>query len=66
MVEAVIRALIGLLLLALCVFLVIWVLSIIGMSPPPTVVNIIYAIAVLIGILILYRVIRPHAGNWLP
>lgn len=66
MFEAVIRALITLALFALLVFLVIWVLESIGIALPLMVVRIIWVIAVLIAILIIYRIIKPFAGSWMP
>lgn len=66
MVEAVIRFLIGVCLLVLCVVLVLWVLAVLGIAIPPKVVTIIYVIAALIAVLYLVRILRPHAGGWLP
>ncbi len=66
MIEAVIRALIYILVLAAAVFLVLWVMSIIGVALPVMVVQIIWAIFALVCVLVLFRLLRPHAGNWLP
>lgn len=66
MIEAVIRALIYVLCLVACVFLVVWVLAEIGLGIPPMVVKILWIIVALVAILILFRLLRPHAGNWLP
>lgn len=66
MFEAFIRFLITILLIALCVFLLIWVLGIIGIHIPGMVMNIIYAIAVLVVILIAYRFFSPYLSGWFP
>lgn len=67
MVEAVIRALIGLALLVLCVFLVVWVLGTLGIVIPAMVLHILYVIAVLIGILYLWRLFGGMiSGPWFP
>lgn len=65
MVEAVIRCLITICLVALCCFLVIWVLGELGIAIPIMVMRILYVIAVLICILVLYRmIIGPYWGRW--
>lgn len=66
MVEAVIRFLIGLCLLVLCVFLVIWVFAQLGIVLPAMAVKILWVVVALLAILYLVRLLRPHAGNWLP
>ena len=66
MIEAVIRFLIGLCLLVAAVFLVLWVMSSIGIAIPYMVVKIIWVIVALIAILMLVRLLRPYSGNWLP
>lgn len=66
MVEAVIRALIYILCLVACVFLILWVFSSIGIGLPAMVVKIIWIIVALLALLVLFRLLRPHAGNWLP
>jgi hypothetical protein len=55
MVEVVIKGLIALVILAICVFLIIWVLGAIGIVIPDTIVKLIYVIAVLIALLFIYR-----------
>jgi hypothetical protein len=61
MVESVILLLVYLCLLALCVWLVLWVLeSIIGISLPPKVVQILWVIVALVAILLIYRALAPH------
>jgi hypothetical protein len=65
MVEAVIRGLIYLILIAICIFLVIWVLGIIGIVIPDTIVKLIYVIGVLIALLVIYRIAKA-AGAGLP
>jgi hypothetical protein len=55
MVERVIYALIYLCGIALCFYLIIWVLGAIGIHLPPMVVNILIVVLVLVAILILWR-----------
>lgn len=66
MLEAVIRFLITMCLIALCVFLVIWVLGAIGIVLPAMVVKIIWIIAALVAVLFLVRLLRPYWGNYFP
>ncbi len=66
MIESLIKALIYILVLAACVFLVLWVMSIVGLALPAVIIKIIWAIFALICVLVLFRLLRPHAGNWLP
>ncbi len=66
MIEAVIRALIYVCCLALVFVLVVWVLGTIGVAIPAAAIKILYVIFGLICILVLWRLLRPHAGNWLP
>ena len=64
MVEAVIYALIYICLLALVIYLIIWVLqTVAGLALPPKVIQIIWIIFALICILILVRLLLPHAGK---
>jgi hypothetical protein len=63
MVEGVIMLLIYICVLCLVVYLVIWVLqSVVGISLPPKVIQIIWIIVVLIIILLLLRMILPGMG----
>jgi hypothetical protein len=55
MVERVIYALIYICGIALCYFLIIWVLGAIGLHLPGTVVNILLVVLVLVAILVLWR-----------
>lgn len=64
MFVAFIRFLISILVVALCVFLLIWVLGIIGISFPPVVIKIIWAIGALVCLLMLVQFLRPHWGDW--
>ena len=64
--EALIRALIYLCCVALCFFLVIWVLGMLGLALPIMVITILKVIFVLIAILILVRLFMPYAGSWFP
>lgn len=66
MIEAVIRALIGLCLLVGAVFLVLWVLSSLGIALPAMVVKIVWLVVALIAVLILVRLLRPYVGGWVP
>jgi ABC-type transport system involved in cytochrome bd biosynthesis fused ATPase/permease subunit len=64
MIEAVIYALIYICLLALVIYLILWVLgSVIGVQLPPKVVQILWVIFALVCILILVRLLLPHAGR---
>jgi hypothetical protein len=60
MVEAVFKFLIMICLVAICVFLIIWVLAEIGLGIPGTVEKIIYVIAVLVVLLFAYRTFKPY------
>ena len=67
MFEAVIKGLIGLLLAALAVYLIIWVLGIIGIVIPAHILPILYAIAVLVVIWWVYvTILKPNWGRWFP
>lgn len=66
MIESVIRFLIGICLLVAAVYLVLWVLTAIGLLIPAMVVKIIWIVVALIALLWLFRLLRPYAGNWLP
>jgi hypothetical protein len=55
MVERIIYALIYICGLALCYFLIIWVLGAIGLHLPETVTHIVLVVMVLIAILVLWR-----------
>jgi hypothetical protein len=63
MIEAVIMALIYICLLALAIFLILWVLqSVVEIALPPKVVQIIWVIFVLVCVLILVQIVLPRAG----
>lgn len=66
MFGAFVRTLIAILLLALAYYLLVWVLSVIGLGLPHAVMVIIAALFVLVGILIIYRFWAPYIGgvNW--
>jgi hypothetical protein len=66
MLEAVIRFLITMCLIALCVFLVIWVLGAIGVVLPAMVIKIIWIIAALVAVLFLVRLLKPYWGSYFP
>lgn len=62
MVEKVIKALILLCALAICVYLVIWVLGVIGLTIPAVIIPIIWVIALLVALLILWRAFGSSLG----
>jgi hypothetical protein len=62
--EAVIRALLYLCVIALCFFLVLWVLAQLGIVLPAMVVTILKVMFVLIAILILVRLFWPLASGY--
>lgn len=63
MIEAVIYALIYICLLALGIFLILWVLqTVIEVALPPKVIQIIWVIFVLVCVLILVQLVLPRAG----
>lgn len=57
--ERVIRALIYLCVVALCFFLIVWVLGMLGIALPGMVITILKVIFVLIAILVLVRLFLP-------
>lgn len=61
--ERVIRALIYLCVVALCFFLCVWVLGMLGIALPAMVVTILKIIFVLIAVLILVRLFMPVVGG---
>lgn len=64
MIEAVIYALIYICLLALVIYLIIWVLqTVAGIALPPKVIQIIWVIFALVCLLILVRLLLPHLGK---
>lgn len=64
MLSVVVRALITLCVIALCFFLVIWVLGAIGIVLPAIVIKILGVILVLVAILILIKLFQPWIGRW--
>lgn len=64
MLEAIIRALIFLCLMALGYFLIIWVLAAIGIAIPAMVAKILLVILVLIALLVLLRLFAPWVGGF--
>jgi hypothetical protein len=63
-IEAVIRALLYLCVIALCFFLILWVLSSLGVALPAMVISILKVMFVLISILILVRLFWPIAAGY--
>jgi hypothetical protein len=59
----VIRALLYLCCIALCFFLVLWVLGELGIALPAMVVVILKVIFILVAILILYQLFTPYFGG---
>lgn len=66
MFEALVRFLIAVCVLAIAVFLVIWVFGVLGIMLPAHIIQIIWVIVVLVCILLLYRFLRPYVGGWFP
>lgn len=69
MIEAVIQALIYICLLAIIVYLVIWVLTtVVGVAIPPKIIQLIWVIFVLVCLLLLFRLLPlgKLAGTMLP
>jgi hypothetical protein len=64
MVEAVIRALLYLCVIALSYFLIIWVLGEIGIMIPVMVLHILMVMFVLVAILVLWRLFAPRFNNF--
>lgn len=62
MVESVIMALIYLCLLAICVYLVIWVLEQLGLAIPPQVMKILWVLVILVALLVIIRTVLPSMG----
>jgi hypothetical protein len=61
MIEAIISALIYIVLIAVAVYLVFWVLeAIAGVAVPPKVQQLIWVVVVLIAILLLVRILLPR------
>lgn len=66
--EALVRALIYILFMALAFYLCIWVLGVVGFVLPPMIEKILIAIFVLVAILILARLFYPfmEGYTWFP
>jgi hypothetical protein len=64
LIERVIRALIYIAVLVLCVFLIFWFLSAIGLLIPFMVERIVWVIVALIAILVLVRLFWPLLGGY--
>jgi hypothetical protein len=66
MFERVIRALIYLCILAICFYLILWVLASIGLAIPAIVVTILKVMFVLVAILVLVKLFYPwfSTQNW--
>jgi hypothetical protein len=63
MFEAIIRALLYICGIALCYFLIIWVLGEIGIMIPAMVLKILLVMLVLVCILVLWRLFSPFFGS---
>lgn len=66
MIERVIYALLYICGIALCCVLIIWVLGAIGIHLPPMVINILYVMAVLVVVLVLWRLFAGTNVPWWP
>lgn len=66
MVERVIYALIYICGIALCYFLIVWVLGAIGLHLPVMVLNILMVVLVLVAILVLWRLFAGAGIPWWP
>lgn len=66
LVEAVIRALLYLCIIAICFYLCIWVIAALGIGLPAMVITILKIMFVLVAILILVRLFYPfvQGQNW--
>lgn len=62
MIESVISLLITLCVLAIAVYLVIWVLGAIGIVIPQKIVQLLWVIVILVAILFLFKMLAPHLG----
>lgn len=62
MLETIIVMLIYLALLALAVYLVLWVLGEIGLTIPPQVLKIVWVVVILVAVLIIVRTVLPGLG----
>lgn len=62
MIEAVIHLLIYICVMALVVYLVLWVLEAVGVTLPPMVVKIVWIIATLVILLLFLQIILPATG----
>jgi hypothetical protein len=63
MIEAIVRALLYLCGIALCFFLIVWVIGEIGIVIPAMVLHILMVMFVLLAILVLYRLLWPWVGG---
>lgn len=63
MLEAVITLLIYVCLLVLVVYLVLWVLSTLGIAIPPQVIKIVWIIVALVVLLLLIQTVLPSLGH---
>ena len=66
MIERVVYALLYLCGIALCYFLILWVLGAIGLHLPPMVLNILLVMLVLVAVLVLVRLLAPANFPWWP
>ena len=63
MIEALIMTLIYICILALVIYLALWVLEMIGVPLPAQVIKIVWVIVALIAILIIVRTLLPQLGK---
>lgn len=62
MIESVILLLIQIVLIVAAVYLVLWVLSAIGIALPEKVISLLWVVVALIVILLLFRMVAPMVG----
>lgn len=63
MIERVIRALLYLCVIAICYYLIVWVLGVLGIHIPPQIQTILLVMFALIAILVLVRLFYPWASS---
>lgn len=59
MIETVIMAMIYLVLLAIAVYIILWVLEQIGIAIPPQIMKLIWVLVVLVVLLVIFRTFAP-------
>ena len=62
MIESIVMGLIYVVLVAIAVYLILWVMEQIGVSLPPQVLKLLWVIVALVVVLVLVRTVLPAAG----